>query len=204
VTLSLLAGVFTGCSHVHQSPALTETDQKLASQAYWIAQPANASVTHDNYDALWEAAIGAARWRGFRPDRIEYRSGVLVTYPLVSQQLFELWRRDTPNLIDQTENTLATVRRIIRFEINKRDDGTFELVPKVLVERYSSSERRITSVTQYRETFNIEAEYGNKERDKGVNLPTTYWYTTGRDDSLERELAKGIRSRLPNAVASTL
>jgi hypothetical protein len=94
------------------------------------------------------------------------------------------------------------MRRIIRFEITPGMDGTFELVPKVLVERYASTERRITSVTQYRETFNIEAEYGNKERDKGVNLPNSYWYTVGRDDGMEKDLAEAVRSRLPNAVAS--
>ena len=190
------------CSHVEQSPALTQTDVKLASQAHWIAQPAVASVTHYNYDQLWEAAIGAARWHGYRPDRIEYRGGVLQTHPVVSQQLFEPWRRDTPSLAGQAESTLATTRRIIRYEIAERDEGTFELVPKVLVERFTSTERRMTSVTRYRDSFNIEAEYGNKERDKGVNLPNTYWYTVGRDDSLERTLAEGVRSRLPKAVAS--
>ena len=200
-TLVALA-LFAGCSRVEQSPSLTQTDVKLASQAHWIAQPPAATVVHDDFDELWEAAIRAARWRGFQPDRIDYRSGVLVSHPLVSKQLFEPFRRDVPNLADQAESTLATTRRIVRFEITEREDGSFELVPKVLVERYSSSERRITSVTQYRESFNIEAEYGNKERDKGVNLPTTYWYTTGRDDSLERRLADAVRSRLPREVAS--
>jgi hypothetical protein len=200
--LAALALLVAGCSHVEQSPALTQTDPKLATQAHWVAQPATATVVHDDFDQLWEAAVGAARWRGFRPDRANYREGVLVSHPVVSKQIFEPLKRDTPGFTDQLENTLATMRRIVRFEIAEREDGTFELAPKVLVERYTSTERRITSVTQYRESFNIEAEYGNKERDKGVNIPTTYWYTTGRDEVLERHLAEAVRARLPKAVAS--
>lgn len=200
-TLACLA-LLAGCSNVEQSPALTQTDPKLATQAHWVAQPATATVVHDDFDALWEAAIGAARWRGYRPDRVQYREGVLVSHPVVSKQLFEPLKRDTPGLADQLENTLATTRRIVRFEITAREDGSFELAPKVLVERYTSTERRITSVTQYKESFNIETEYGNKERDKGVNLPTTYWYTVGRDETLERDLAEAVRARLPKAVAS--
>src|SRR5687767_13816726 len=147
--------VVVGCSHVAQSPALTETDPKLATQAHWIAQPAVASVEHDNFDELWEAAVGAARFRGYRPDRIEYRSGMFQTRPVISKQAFEPWRRDVATLPDLTESTLATVRRIVRFEIGRRDDGTFECLPKVVVERYSSAERRITTITKYRETFSI-------------------------------------------------
>src|SRR5688500_12470852 len=95
--LTLITGTLAGCSHVEQSPALTQTDPKLATQAHWIAQPATATVVHDNFDELWEAAIRAARWRGFKPDRIDYRNGVLVSHPLVSKQVFELLRRDVPN-----------------------------------------------------------------------------------------------------------
>jgi hypothetical protein len=185
-----------GCSNVEQSPALTQTDVKLSQPAYWIALPAADTVTHDDYDQLWEAAVDAARWHGFRVDRSDYRNGLLITHPVVSKQIFELWRRDVATLPDMTESTLATMRRIVRFEIAKGDDGTFACVPKVLVERFTSTERRITSVTQYRESFNILPGLGSRERDKGVNIPETYWYTTARDEELERQLAEGIRSRL--------
>lgn len=197
VALSALAG----CSHVEQSPALTQTDPDLATQAHWIAQPATATVTHDNYDELWEACVGAARWHGFRPDRTDYRAGVLVTFPNVSKQLFEPWRRDVVTLPDMVESTLATMRRIVRFEITEVQDGTFQCVPKVIVERYNSMERRITSITQYRETFSINTAEGNKGHDRGVDLADTYWYAVGRDAALERDLAAGVRSRVRGIVA---
>lgn len=192
---------FAGCSTVERSPAFTQTDVKLTSQAHWIAEPANATVAHDDYDELWEAAIGAARWHGFRPDRLDYRNGLLITFPMVSKQVFEIWKRDTATIPDLTESTLATVRRTLRFEIEKRPDGGFECVPKVLVERFSEVERRITSVTQYRESFSIMENQGSRERDKGFLVPDAYWYTTGRDAALEKQLADGIQSRVRGMVA---
>lgn len=201
--LSVFAAALPGCATVERSPALTQSDTALATPAYWLRQPATEAVTHGDYDQLWEACRSAARWRGFRVDRTDYRGGVMVTYPLVSRQFFEVWRRDVVTLPDLAESSLATVRRIVRFEIEKRDDGSFACVPKVLVERYAQTERRITSVTQYRESFSSEpGVLGSRERDKGINVPVTYWYATGRDDALERELAEGIRARLPDEVAS--
>ena len=191
-----------GCSHVDQSPALTQTDPKLVTQAHWINQPAAASVGHDNYDELWQAAVGAARFRGYRPDRIDYRNGMFQTYPVVSKQIFEFWRRDVASWPDLNESTLATVRRIVRFEIGKRDDGTFECVPKVIVERYSSAERRITTITRYRETFSIATAQCNRERDRGVELADTYWYAIARDETMEKQLADAVKSRVRDAVAS--
>jgi hypothetical protein len=124
------------------------------------------------------------------------------THPVISKQAFEPWRRDVATLPDLTESTLATVRRIVRFEIGKRDDGTFECVPKVVVERYSSAERRITTITKYRETFSIATAQGNKERDRGVELADTYWYAIRRDEAMEKQLADAVRSRVRDAVAS--
>ena len=202
MTVALLVALtLTGCTHVERSPAFTETDKKTATQAYWLNKPANAVVTHDDYDELWEACADTARWRGFRIDRTDYRAGLLTTWPLASKQAFEPWKKDVVTISDLTETTLASMRRIIHFEIARLEDGTFECVPKVLVERYSSSERRITSVTQYRESFAIVTEQGSRARDKGFDLQFTYWYTTGRDEVLEKALADGIRSRLRGTVA---
>jgi hypothetical protein len=200
---ALACGSVAGCSNSTGGPRATNADPKLATAAHWLAQPATDTVTYGDYDALWEACSGAARWRGFRVDRIDYRGGVMVTHPVTSKQFFEVWRRDVATLPDLAESSLATMRRIIRFEIAKRDDGTFACVPKVLVERYAQTERRITSVTQYRESFsNEQGVFGSRERDKGVNVPIVYWYATGRDEVLERHLADAIRARLPDEVAS--
>jgi hypothetical protein len=199
----LFAGVLlVGCEHVDQSPAITQTDQKLAQPPYWLAQPPNASVTHDNYEEMWQACIEAARYRGFKPDLPNYREGILTTQPLVSKQIFEVWRRDVATINDQVESTLATTRRIIRFEISRGPDDTFTCVPKVLVEHYAAAERRITAIQRYREAFSLTNVQGSKERDRGIDIPPEYWYTTGRDAVMEKQLAEAIKSRVKNAVAS--
>jgi hypothetical protein len=194
--------LFAGCTHVAQSPAITQTDQKLAQQPYWLAKPANASVTHDNFDELWNACIESARYRGFKPDRLDYREGLLTTQPLVSKQIFEPWRRDVVTIGDQIESTLATTRRIIHFEISKDADHQFRCVPKVLVEHYAAAERRITAIQRYREAYSIENAQGSKERDRGIDIPPEYWYTIGRDAAMEKQLAEAIQSRVKKAVAS--
>jgi hypothetical protein len=142
--------------------------------------------------------MDTARWRQFKVDRTDYRNGILTTLPLESKQFFELWRRDVVDIHSLAESSLISTRRLVRFEIAKADESgnSFRCVPKVLVERYSSTEKRITSVTRYRESFDIEPNQGSRERDKGVNIPETYWYTIGRDAALERALAEGVESRL--------
>jgi hypothetical protein len=202
------AGSLIGCEHVDQSPAITQTDQKLAQPAYWLNQPANASVKSDNYEDLWEACVEAARYRGFKPDLQDYREGILITQPLVSKQIFEVWRRDVTALDDQVESTLATTRRIIRFEITRdsADGGgaadTFTCVPKVLEQHYAAAERRITAIQRYREAFSLTNVQGSKERDRGIDIPPEYWYTTARDAAMEKQLAQAIESRVKDAVAS--
>ena len=204
VAVSVLgAGVLAGCEHVDQSPAVTQTDQKLAQQPYWLARPANASATSDDYDAMWDACIESVRYRGFKPDLQDYREGILTTQPLVSKQIFEIWRRDVTTINDQVESTLATTRRIIRFEISRGPaDDTFTCVPKVLVEHYAAAERRITAIQRYREAFSLTNVQGSKERDRGIDIPPEYWYTTGRDAAMEKQLAEAIEARVKQTVAS--
>ena len=125
----------------------------------------------------------------------------MTTFPLVSSQFFEVWRQDLVRPADTAEASLATVRRTLRFDIGRRPDGTFRAVPKVLIERFTSTERRITSVTQYREIFSIERAEGDRERDRGYELPTEYWYAIGRDEALERRVAAQVEGKLRSLVA---
>src|SRR5918992_998185 len=121
--LLLLVGTLAGCSHVERSPSITETTKEKSTKAYWLKQPDTDAVTHDDYDELWEACADTARWRGFRVDRTDYRGGLLTTWPLVSKQAFEPWKKDVVTLPDLAESTLASMRRIIHFQIERSEDG---------------------------------------------------------------------------------
>ena len=154
------------------------------------------TVTARNFDRLWAACADAARDRQFTLDRQDYRGGVLTTAPLVSGQFFEPWRRDTLTADAAAESSLATIRRTLRFEFTRHENGAFSVVPRVQVERYSLAERRITSAMLYRSAFRKTTATGTRESDRGIPLPARYWYSIGNDPVLEKDLAEAVRRRI--------
>jgi hypothetical protein len=155
---------------------------------------------YDSFPTLYKTCENVARDFGFQIDRIDYRTGILTTVPLDSAQAWEPWRPDVRTLADARQSTMTTVRRTIRFEFVHDLDGTFECSPKVLVERQTVQERRITSVALYRGAFSNEAPRdapsGTKETDEGFIIPHKFWYAIGRDNVLEAKLAHVVSSRL--------
>lgn len=195
--ISLVCFMLAGCaSGTAQSRSALPPES--ASPDYWVNRPAVATIVHYDFDALWEACRRAVRSRSFAVDRVDLRGGVMTTYPQVSKQLFEFWRNDVGSLPAAMESTLGTVRRYVRVEVSRHADGTYEATPKVVVERYAQSERRVTSVARYSEVFALDpAEQGTRERDRlGADLPPAYWYALGRDELLERQIADDVRRDL--------
>jgi hypothetical protein len=95
--------------------------------------------------------------------------------------------------------TLAStqpIRRTIRFEFHRLSDGSYEMTPKVLVERESVSERRVSSVSQYQDATSSIPGLGSAEADLGETLPDNYWYAVSRDEALEHDLAAAVKARL--------
>lgn len=184
----------------------TDVDPATTQPSYWYDQPGVASVEGSGFQTLWNTAEDVARSYFFKIDRIDYREGVLTTEPMVSAQFFEPWRRDVQTIDDSLESSLATVRRTVRFEFTKLDNGSYRVVPKVLVERRSIAEQRITSVVLYRQTFKRPVTTGKKapsgthETDVGVYLPARYWYPIGRDQTLEKSIAERMESHLKSVA----
>ena len=111
---------------------MTAVDPKFASSEYWFARPATSRVEAANYDALWNASETAARDCSFAIEREDYRTGLLSTKPLVSKQFFEFWKSDVVDFRSQVSSDLGTHRRVARFQILPREDGTFACEPKVV------------------------------------------------------------------------
>jgi hypothetical protein len=198
LSLLLLPAAFSagGCaSHPPTQPPTQHPE--TAEVTYWLAKPAAATIEADDFASLWRACRDATLASSFTIDRVDFRSGVMTTMPLISKQFFELWRNDVITPYDLAESSLDTVRRTVRFDVRRRDDGRYEAVPKVVKERFSLAERRITSVARFAETFTTERTEGDRNRDRaGADLPDTYWYATGRDYALERHLAHAVRNDL--------
>ena len=189
---AIIALVLVGCAggSTRRVVPLATTQATTAK-----AERENTIVARD-FDDLWRACADVARSRQFTIDRRDYRGGVLTTEPLVSAQFFEPWRRDALTGDDVAESSLATIRRTVRFEFTRHTDGRFSVIPRVTVERYSSAERRITSASLYRNAFRRTTATGTRETDRGVQLPTRYWYNVGNDEVLEKDLAQAVRRRV--------
>ncbi len=194
-----------GCIAEPQNPPATQpataVDPATTQPSFWLDRPASAVASGGDFYTLWAACEDVARDFLFRLDRIDYRSGVLTTLPLVSGQFFEPWRRDARTTYDRTESSLATIRRSIRFEFTRLPDQTWQVTPKVLVERQAITEQRITAVVRYRSVFAPavnprQRAVGTHESDQGIILPPRYWYPLRRDEVFEQALAQAVEKKL--------
>lgn len=192
----MLAALAAGCASRPPAPPPAQ-DPATAEPAYWLARPPAARVIADDFTSLWRACRQAALASSFTIDRVDFRNGLMTTLPQVSKQFFEVWRHDVAAPMGVLESSLDTVRRTVRFEVRRLDDGRYEAVPKVMVERFSLAERRITSVARFAEIFTVQQTEGSRARDRhGGDLPDMYWYPTGRDTALEKRLARSVRHQL--------
>jgi hypothetical protein len=161
--------------------------------------PSRPTVTARSFDFLWASCEDTAREFGFTLDRQDYRGGVITTVPLISKQFFEVWRNDVRTIGDVANSSLATYRRTLRFEIVRNSNGTFTVTPSVTIERYVQSEQPITSSVYLRNAFRSRrgrAAIGSPEADRGIILPSRYWYVTGTDEAVEAAVAKRLARKL--------
>ena len=205
----LTAVVIVGCANRSRNPPATQPataiDLATTQPSYWLSQPAAAQVPANDFEAMWEACKAVARSYLFAIDREDFRAGLITTEPMVSKQWWEFWRPDTGTISDVMENSTATNRRTLRFEVARDEQaGGFVITPKVLVERLAVLERRITSVAQYRQAFTGPAAPARfavaREDDPIVDLPARYWYPVGRDTRMEEQIAARLRGRIEHGL----
>jgi hypothetical protein len=198
VALSLFSTLFACANSTAPTtqPAITAMPAKEGTADYWLAQPAQYSVTSPDFFALWNACTQTLLFDQFDIDEQDQRLGVLTTFPMISKQFFEPWRSDAGTLDAILLDSLQTVRRTIRFDISRQPDGSYIASPKVLVEQSSHPERRITAQYQYTQAFVNLGEQPNRTTDQGVVVPNRYWYALGRDTAMEEQLAHAVRNRV--------
>jgi len=180
-------------------PPATQPSTASARPAYWLRRPPVATIEAADFDQLWRACEESARHFGFTPDRLDYRGGVMTTLPLTSKQFWELWRNDVATLEDVANSSLATYRRTIRFDMDKTAEGGYRAAPRVVIERYARTETPITASVYLRNAFRTQRNsraWGSRETDRGVYVPRQYWYATGRDEALEKNVASEVRKQL--------
>jgi hypothetical protein len=210
VLCAVLIGIAViGCADARRDPPATQpataVDPATTQPSYWLSQPAAAQVRASDFEAMWEGCKAVARSYLFAIDREDFRAGLITTEPMISKQWWEFWRPDTGAISDVMENSVATIRRTLRFEVARDEQGGgFVITPKVLVERLAVLERRITSVAQYRQAFAGPAAPSRfavaRDEEPMMDLPPRYWYPVGRDSKMEERVAARLRGRLERGV----
>jgi hypothetical protein len=197
-TLTATALLFAGCASELPPKLAPQPDPATAYPKYWLSKPAAASVLSQDYEMLWDACGDVARDDLFTVDRQDYRDGLLTTQPLISRQFFEFWRPDTGDAKGVVMNSLQTIRRTIRFDFEKLPDG-YAATPRVLVERLSQPEGRVTSPAQYRGFFSeptLPEEHASRFAEAELGTYGEDWYAIGRDYKMEEQLAQAVKQRL--------
>jgi hypothetical protein len=195
--LALLAGCAGNSQNLPATrPALFSIPAEQGTDAYWLKQPAVASVTCRDYQKLWEACRKSLYNDQFEIQQEDYREGVLTTWPMISMQFFEVWRSDAGTFHGVMLDSLQTIRRSVRFELAREPDGSYVARPKVLIEQSSHPERRLSAVSQFNTAFTITAESPTRINTEGETVPNRYWYALGRDEAMEKELAASVRAKL--------
>jgi len=197
----LMNGCITGMQNPAATQPVTMVDLATTQPLYWLEKPAEATVSSADFDRMWKACEQTARNFLFTLDREDYRSGELTTLPLVSAQWFEPWRPDVQTWHDREESSIATIRRTIYFNFTRNPDDSYTVAPRVIVERASITERRITAVVNYTDLFNTtkdpnDAQKGTLESDQNFIIPPRYFYILGRDPAFEKVLAQEIRRQM--------
>ena len=206
VTAATLAGCASQPSKSPPPATATQPSVASAKPPYWLRQPAVATVESADFEALWRASEESARHFGFTPDRLDFRGGVITTQPLTSKQFWELWRNDVATIEDVANSSLATYRRTLRFDIDRTPAGGYVATPRVVIERYARSEQPISASVYLRNAFRTQRNsraWGSRETDRGIQLPRQYWYATGRDEALERNVASEMRKQLTRSRNSS-
>ena len=202
--LVAVTAIGVGCtptSHDHSAttrPALAnDVDPVRAEPEYWLGQTPALSIGNTDFDRLWNAAARVSQDYLFKLDRQDRRSGLLTTAPNISAQWFEPWRREVQTAGDRIESSAFTQRRTINWQFRKVSNG-WAVTPKVLIERQSVTEKRISGVLSraYFRTDPKDESYGTRETDQNLRLPPTYWYPIGRDFTLEQRLIEKMFAQL--------
>lgn len=144
--------------------------------------------------AVWDAIQETIRRHRFKLDRVDRRAGVITTMPMISQQLFEVWRHDVDTWPDLWESTLNPIRRWVEVQlVGGQTDGRRELRVVVHKERLSSPDRQFNSTGAAYQYFG-ERLPSVTERDSMTD-PSVIWLDEGRDPAMEERLLRIILTR---------
>jgi hypothetical protein len=144
-------------------------------------------------EILWQSCKSELENRGFRLDRVDLRSGVIDTFPMVSSQWFEFWRRDVVDAASLAESSLQTIRRRVGIKLTPLGGNKYSFNCRVTVQRLSMPPSAISGSVWAENVF-----YSTAGRSPIWNDPddARVWITLDNDTVLADNIIRSVKTAL--------
>ncbi|MCK5270763.1 MAG: hypothetical protein KAJ46_08265 [Sedimentisphaerales bacterium] len=142
---------------------------------------------------LWQSCKSELKNRGFRLDRVDLRSGVIDTFPMVSRQWFEFWRHDVVDTASLAESSLQTIRRRVGIKLTPLGGNKYRFDCRVTVQRLSMPAPTVSGSVWAESVF-----YSTAGRSPIWNDPddTRAWITLDNDTALADNIIRSVKTAL--------
>jgi len=142
---------------------------------------------------LWQSCKSELKNRGFRLDRVDLRSGVIDTFPMVSRQWFEFWRRDVVDASSLSESSLQTIRRRVGIKLTPLGGNKYRFNCRVTVQRLSTPPSAVSGTVWAENVF-----YSTAGRSPIWNDPddARVWVTLENDTALTDNIISSVKAAL--------
>jgi len=111
-------------------------------------EPTAAQVEDPDLVALWDAALSVLSRLELTPNRQDRANGVIETFPVTSQQVWEFWRRDVADPYSLAAANLQSIQRQATVRFLRADDGgPWRIDVRVEVTRIHVPERQMTATS---------------------------------------------------------
>ncbi len=176
----LIITLFSGCAA--QRPAALKNSVEISG----------------DFDRIWTVCQAQIKNRGFELDRLDFRNGVIETYPLISKQWFEFWHNDVIDGNSLAQSSLHTINRLVKLKIDKLDSNNYQLQCKVEKLKIYHDRDVAGGNIRAQETFTAsQSRIFNNKYSNNIK-----WLPAGNDPVLQQAILTDISNKLDAGVAS--
>ncbi len=142
---------------------------------------------------LWQSCQSELKNRGFRLDRVDLRSGIIETFPMVSSEWFEFWQRDVVDAASLAESSLQTIRRRVGIRLTPLGGNKYRFNCRVTVQRLSMPPPAISGSVWTENVFSGTAGRSSVWSDPaGVLEGGWVWVTLENDTALADDIIRSV------------
>ncbi len=140
-------------------------------------------------NTIWQISQVELKDRGFSLDRVDLRNGVIDTFPIVSKQWFEFWRKDVVGAKALAESSLHTIQRYAKMQLTEQENNKFALHCEVVVERLSSASAITSGTSRQQDVLSA----GRRQKKKSSK---DQWIPLGKDEPLANDILAAIKRQV--------